>query len=96
MKKPYVYIISNRRNGTLYTGVTSNLPKRIWQHREGIIEGFSSRYDLKMLVWFELHTNMEAAILREKVIKKWNRQWKVRLIEQHNADWRDLWADICR
>ncbi|MFZ2289815.1 MAG: GIY-YIG nuclease family protein [Halopseudomonas yangmingensis] len=96
MKQPCVYIISNRRNGTLYTGVTSNLPQRVWQHREGIIEGFSSRYDLKMLVWFEPHTNMETAIQREKAIKKWNRQWKLRLIEQHNPDWRDLWADICR
>ena len=89
-----VYILSNRPRGTLYIGVTSNLAQRIGQHREKQVEGFSKRYDLRNLVWFEMHDTAESAILREKQIKKWNRIWKLKLIEQTNPSWRDLFGDI--
>ncbi len=91
MKQPAVYILASERNGTLYIGVTSNLPQRIWQHREGLVEGFTKRYSVKMLVWYEMHESMESAIMREKALKKWRREWKLELIEQSNAQWRDLW-----
>ena len=91
---PVVYILASRRNGTLYTGVTSDLPGRVYKHREGLIAGFTRQYGVKMLVWFEQHSTMEQAILREKRIKKWNRAWKLRLIEESNPDWRDLAADL--
>ena len=91
MKQPAVYILASERNGTLYIGVTSNLPQRIWQHREGLVEGFTNRYSVKMLVWYEMHESMEFAIMREKALKKWRREWKLELIEQSNAQWRDLW-----
>lgn len=85
-----VYILASRRNGTLYIGVTSNLLKRIAQHREGIFDGFTKQHDVKMLVWFEPQNDIEQAILREKRLKKWNRSWKLRLIEESNPTWRDL------
>jgi putative endonuclease len=94
MKQPAVYIMTNRRNGTLYTGVTSNLPQRVWQHREGAADGFTKRYGCKMLVGFEMHDNMEAAILREKQIKAGSRKKKLALIEAFNPQWRDLYEDI--
>ena len=94
MKDPAVYLMASRRNGTLYVGVTSNLIQRVWQHREGVIEGFTRRYAVKTLVWFEQHERMEGAIAREKAIKKWNRRWKLELIEQTNPTWRDLWPDL--
>ena len=94
MKEPYVYMMANRRNGTLYTGVTSNLPQRAWQHREGVVEGFTKRYGCKMLVWFERHETMESAILREKQIKAGNRKAKLALIEALNPTWRDLVDEI--
>jgi putative endonuclease len=94
MKQPAVYITANRRNGTLYTGVTSNLPQRVWQHREGVADGFTKRYGCKMLVWFEVHEIMEAAILREKQIKAGSRKKKLALIEAFNPQWRDLFGDI--
>jgi putative endonuclease len=87
---PTVYILASHRNGTLYIGVTSNLIQRLHQHRSGLIEGFSSDYGVKQLMWFEAGGTMEAAIQREKQIKKWNRQWKIALIERENPDWRDL------
>lgn len=87
---PSVYILANRKNGALYTGFTSDLTKRLYQHRNGLIEGFTSDYGVKRLVWFEPHNAMESAIQREKRIKKWNRQWKVELIEAGNPDWDDL------
>ncbi len=93
-KQPAVYLLASHRNGTLYAGVTSDLPKRIWQHRNHVVEGFSSKYGVGQLVWFELHESMESAILREKRIKKWNRAWKIDLIEADNPVWRDLWPDI--
>jgi putative endonuclease len=93
-KQFYVYILASRRNGTLYTGVTSNLVKRVWQHRNGEIEGFTKKYDVKRLVYYETHQTAEPAIKREKQIKKWNRQWKLRLIEEDNPDWKDLYGLI--
>ena len=91
---PMVYIMASARNGTLYVGVISNLLQRIAQHRENTFGGFSGKYGTKTLVWFESHQTMEHAILREKRIKKWNRGWKLRLIEEHNPDWRDLALDL--
>jgi putative endonuclease len=94
MKQPAVYIMASRRNGTLYTGVTSNLPQRAWQHREGTADGFTRRYGCKLLVWFEAHATMESAILREKQIKAGSRAKKAALINALNPDWRDLHADL--
>lgn len=94
MKAPAVYILASKRNGTLYIGVTSDLIQRIWQHREGVVEGFTQQYALKTLVWYEQHETMESAIKREKALKKWNRDWKLRLIEERNPDWNDLWFEI--
>lgn len=91
---PFVYLLASARNGTLYVGVTSNLLQRIAQHREGTAEGFTARHDIKRLVWFEQHGTMEHAIIREKRIKKWNRAWKLALIEKDNPDWRDLAEDF--
>ncbi|MBW3550572.1 MAG: GIY-YIG nuclease family protein [Proteobacteria bacterium] len=93
-KQPAVYILASSRKGTLYTGVTSNLVGRIWQHREHIVDGFSKRYDVTRLVWYELAGSMEGAITREKQIKKWNRGWKIRLVEEANPAWKDLWSVI--
>jgi putative endonuclease len=90
---PAVYIVANRRNGTLYTGVTAHLVQRIWQHREGA-GGFSTRYDCKLLVWFEIHATMESAIAREKQIKAGSRAKKLALIEAENPLWVDLWPTI--
>jgi putative endonuclease len=94
MSGAFVYIMASQRNGTLYVGVTSNLPKRVYEHREGVIDGFTKKYRVKMLVWYEVHDSIQAAIAREKAIKKWNRAWKVREIEAFNPDWRDLFEDI--
>jgi putative endonuclease len=94
MKLPAVYIMASKRNGTLYTGVTSDLRKRVFEHRSDAIEGFTKRYGVHNLVYFELHENMFEAITREKQIKKWNRAWKLRIIERQNPDWEDLWAQI--
>jgi len=91
---PTTYLLASRRNGTLYVGVTSNLIARIHQHREGTFAGFSRDNAIKHLVWFEQHATMEQAILREKRIKKWNRPWKLNLLEQANPDWRDLAEDL--
>ena len=91
---PTVYILASRRNGTLYVGVTSNLVQRVWQHRDSVVPGFTEEYGVKMLVWFEQHGTMELAILREKRIKKWNRAWKLELIEKDNPEWRDLAVEL--
>jgi putative endonuclease len=93
MKQPAVCILASKRNGTLYTGVTSNLVRRVWQHREHPAPGFTDEHEVTLLVYYELHDSMEAAITREKQIKKWRRAWKLRLIEEGNPCWRDLWAD---
>ncbi|XUU59335.1 GIY-YIG nuclease family protein [Erythrobacter sp. HA6-11] len=89
-QSPTVYMLASRRNGTLYLGVTSDLVGRIYQHREGLIPGFTQKYGVKRLVWFETHEAMEFAIQREKRIKKWRRAWKLELIEKANPDWDDL------
>ena len=94
MKSPAVYILASQPNGTLYIGVTSDLVKRIWQHREGLVDGFTKQYGVKMLVWYEQHETMDSAISREKAMKKWLRQWKLSTIEQQNPDWVDLWPEI--
>ena len=89
-RQPCVYILANGRHGTIYIGVTSNLLARLHQHREGLIPGFTSRYRVVRLVWYEMADRMDAAITREKQLKKWNRDWKVRLIEEQNPEWSDL------
>lgn len=97
MEKSFcIYILSNKRNGTLYIGVTSDLIKRIWQHKLGVFPGFTKKYDLKMLVYYEQHSNAESAILREKRLKEWKRAWKLALIDKQNPSWRDLYEDIVR
>ena len=94
MKTPCVYMLASKRNGTLYVGVTSNLPQRVWQHKNDLVEGFTRRYGVHALVWYEVHETMENAIVREKTIKEWKRQWKIDLIEAMNPEWRDLYEDI--
>jgi len=89
-----VYIMASRRRGTLYIGVTSDLPKRVWEHREGVVDGFTKQYGVKKLVWYEVHDNAESAITREKQLKEWRRAWKVELIEAGNPWWRDLFRTI--
>ena len=93
-KASYVYILASGLNGTLYIGVTSNLIKRVWEHRESVVDGFSKQYGIKDLVWYEVHSDITEAIRREKQIKKWERRWKVELIQKSNPRWRDLYADI--
>ncbi|PIP30600.1 endonuclease [bacterium (Candidatus Howlettbacteria) CG23_combo_of_CG06-09_8_20_14_all_37_9] len=90
MKKGCVYILANKRNGTLYTGVTSDLIGRVYQHKNDLVEGFSKKYQTHMLVYFEEHEDIKDAILREKQIKKWERKWKLRLLEEKNPEWKDL------
>ncbi len=94
-RQPCVYILASGRNGTLYVGVTSNLVQRVWQHRDGAVPGFTRRYHVLDLVWFEMHESMESAIRREKALKEWRRAWKLDLIERVNPDWHDLYPDIC-
>jgi putative endonuclease len=93
-KDPCVYILANRERGTLYTGVTSELPKRLWEHKNDVVEGFTKRYRIHDLVWFELHATMESAIVREKALKEWKRAWKIQLIEEANPGWKDLYPDL--
>ena len=90
MKQPAIYILASKRNGTLYVGVTSNLASRVEAHRSGVADGFTKKYEVKTLVYFELHADMYEAIQREKRIKKWNRAWKIELIERGNPEWKDL------
>jgi len=92
-KNYYVYILANKRNGTLYIGVTNNLEKRVAEHREKIIEGFTKKYDVSLLVYFEETLDFNSAIAREKQLKKWNRDWKLRMIEKFNPNWDDLSKD---
>ena len=93
-KIPTVYILANKKNGTLYIGVTSDLKNRIWKHKNKHIKGFSSKYEVNMLVYYEIHNEMSSAIKREKQLKKWNRIWKIEMIEKTNYSWRDLFFDI--
>jgi putative endonuclease len=92
--QPAVYIMANQKSGTLYVGVTSDLPKRAWQHREGVVEGFTRKHGCKRLVWFELHATLEHAITREKQIKGGSRAKKIALIEATNPEWRDLFFEL--
>jgi putative endonuclease len=93
-RQPAVYLLASGRNGTLYIGVTSDLVKRVWQHREHVVKGFTDTYGATRLVWYESHGTMESAIQREKRLKKWNRAWKLALIEAMNPCWEDLWPSI--
>jgi len=91
MKNYFIYIVSNKKNGTIYIGVTSNLPKRIWEHKNKIFDGFTAKYDLNKLVYYEVHSEILAAISREKRLKEWPRKWKLALIEKMNPMWEDLY-----
>jgi putative endonuclease len=94
IKQPAVYILANERNGTFYIGVTSDLVKRIWDHKNNLVKGFTKRYNVHNIVWYELHENMNSAIEREKQMKEWKREWKIRLIEESNPNWNDLYDSI--
>ena len=94
MKNFYVYLLCSKRNGTLYTGVTSNLVKRVYEHKNNLADGFTKKYNVHLLIWYEVHQTAESAIIREKQIKAWKRSWKLRLIEEHNPEWNDLYEDI--
>ena len=94
VKQPAVYILASKPNGTLYIGVTSDLPKRAWEHKNDLVDGFSKKYGVHSLVYYETHDNMLSAITREKQLKKWNRAWKLELIEERNPEWKDLWEGI--
>ncbi len=93
-KTPSVYLLTNKPHGTLYIGVTSDLPTRIWNHKQKLVEGFAKRHGLDRLVWYETHDTMDDAILREKRLKKWNRDWKVDLVRKTNPRWRDLYEEL--
>ena len=93
-RHPAVYILASKRNGTLYIGVTSDLVKRIWEHKNDFVAGFTKRYGIHNLVWYEPHESMQSAIEREKKLKEWKRAWKLELIEKENPDWQDLYTTI--
>jgi len=90
----YVYILASRRNGTLYIGMTDNLIQRVWMHRNGVLPGFTKRYGVKTLVWYEQHETREQALIRERQMKKWNRTWKLETIERTNPAWSDLYENL--
>jgi putative endonuclease len=90
----FVYLLASRRNGTLYVGVTNDVIRRSWEHRSDLVEGFTKKYGVHILVWFEAHDDIHAAITREKQIKGWNRSWKIKLIEKHNSGWNDLYSRL--
>ncbi len=94
MKYYYVYILASKRNGTLYTGVTNDLYRRIYEHKNSLVDGFTKKYNVKTLVYYEQTTDIESAITREKCIKKWNRNWKIKLIETNNPEWKDLSLEL--
>lgn len=94
-KKGYVYIITNKSDGTLYIGVTSNLQKRIWEHKEKLIDGFSKKYNLDRLVWYDVFDDISDAIIKEKQMKEWRREWKINRIIEMNPEWNDLDENIC-
>ncbi|MGE5216131.1 MAG: GIY-YIG nuclease family protein [Chloroflexota bacterium] len=94
MKQPCVYLLASKRNGTLYVGVTSDLIQRVWQHKNDLAAGFTRRYGVHTLVWYEECGTMESAIAREKAIKEWKRAWKIRLIEDRNPEWKDIYAEL--
>ena len=94
MSAYYVYILASKRNGTLYIGMTNNLVRRVWEHKNDVVEGFTKKYGVHQLVWYEVADTPQAAITREKQLKKWNRAWKLKLIEAGNSDWKDLCDEI--
>ncbi len=93
-KKAYVYMLASKRNGTLYVGVTSDLIKRVWQHKNGLADGFTKKYSVKKLVYYEEHQNIQSAIHREKRLKEWKRKWKLELVEKFNPNWIDMYCNI--
>jgi len=93
-KRFYVYILASKKNGTLYTGITSDLVKRVWEHQNHVVKGFSQKYDVTRLVYYEEHSNSLSAIKREKSIKRWRRAWKISLIEKTNPEWNDLYPTL--
>lgn len=93
-KTYFVYLLAHKPNGVLYLGFTNDLVRRVWEHKQGLVEGFTKTYQVKDLVWFESHDNVEAAITREKQLKKWKRQWKIELIEAENPSWNDLYERL--
>ncbi len=94
MKSYYVYILTNKKQGTLYLGITNNLIRRIYEHKQGCVDGFSKKYKTNQLVYFEETSDVDSAIQREKQMKKWYRSWKIKLIEQNNPEWKDLYKDL--
>ncbi|MEM6780805.1 MAG: GIY-YIG nuclease family protein [Pseudomonadota bacterium] len=96
LKTFYIYILASKKNGFLYTGLTSELPKRIWEHKNEVVEGHTKKYKIKRLVHYEVFEDFEAAVKREKQLKKWRRQWKIDLIEKANPDWNELYDEICK
>jgi putative endonuclease len=96
MRHACVYILANKRNGTLYVGVTNDVVRRVWEHKSDVVEGFTKRYSVHRLVYAEFHETMPLAIVREKQVKKWRREWKIELIERDNPEWRDLYEDMVR
>ena len=93
-RRYWVYMLASRHNGTLYIGATSDLINRVWQHKNRVVEGFSKQYDIDRLVWFEEQSDAYSMVTRERQLKKWNREWKVRLIEERNPEWHDLYASL--
>ncbi|MFA3781635.1 GIY-YIG nuclease family protein [Melioribacteraceae bacterium 4301-Me] len=94
MNQYYVYILASKKNGTLYIGVTNDLIRRVYEHKAGLIEGFTKKYNVKMLIYYEVHKDINEAIKREKAMKKWLRKWKIELIEKSNPEWRDLYEEL--
>ncbi len=94
MKTYYVYILASKKNGTLYVGMTNDLKRRVYEHKEALVEGFTKKYNVKMLVWYEETSDVEGAIAREKQLKKYNRQWEVNLIQENNREWKDLYSAL--
>ena len=92
--QPAVYILASKPSGTLYIGVTSDLAKRVWEHKVGVVDGFTKKYGVHDLVWYELHESMESAIMREKQLKSWKREWKIRMIEEKNCHWQDFYQSL--
>lgn len=93
-KQPAVYMLASKKNGTLYIGVTSNLIRRVWEHKHDLADGFTKKYQVHQLVWYELHETMDSAISREKAMKNWKRVWKISRIETVNPDWQDLYSSL--
>ena len=94
MNTYYIYLMASQKNGTLYLGETNDLPRRVWQHKNDVLEGFTKKYRVHILVWYETTTDIEVAIQREKQMKKWRRQWKINLIEEENPNWCDLYETL--